>query len=349
MRTRIRPSYLWTVSDNGVPGSILAVLFGAILGSLVACTSEPVNDQSKPPTNAVRTVAEASEQAFVPFDVRPLLAPARKYFGAALDGAPASLDPVRDFTTKVGKQPNILLYYAAWGDEFDAQAIRNARAIGALPVMEWEPFKPSIADIADGGSDDYIRKFATAVQKLNLPVAISFAHEMNGFWYPWGTEMTSPADFVRAWRHIHDLFLEVGASNVIWVWSPNVINPLPSVPLKPLYPGDSYVDWIGVIGYYTDSGASTFSTLFGPTTATVREFTTKPILILETAAEDSERKRKDIADLFSGVAASPDVIGFIWFNYVKRADWRIDSDPSALAQFKKYAKNDLFGFDLNDL
>ena len=111
MRTRIRLSYPWTVSDNGVPAPILAVLLGGLFCSLVACTPEPVNDQSKSPTNAVRSVAEASEQAFVPFDVRPLLAPARKYFGAALDGAPASLDPVKDFATKVGKQPNILLYY----------------------------------------------------------------------------------------------------------------------------------------------------------------------------------------------------------------------------------------------
>jgi mannan endo-1,4-beta-mannosidase len=349
VRTRTRLSSLWTASDTGVPVPIVAVLLVGLFGSLVGCTSESVNDQSKAPTNSGGLVAEPSEEAFVPFDVRPLLAPARKYFGAALDGAPASLGPVEEFATKVGKQPNMLLYYAAWGDQFDAQAVRNARAIGALPVMEWEPFKPSIADIADGISDDYIRKFATAVRALNLPVAISFAHEMNGFWYAWGTEKTSPADFVRAWRRVHDIFLDVGATNVIWVWSPNVVNPVPTVPLTPLYPGDSYVDWIGVVGYYTDSGASTFSTLFGPTTATVREFTGKPILILETGAEDSRRKSQDVADLFSGVAASSDVIGFIWFNYVKRADWRIDSDSSALAQFRKYAQNDFFGFDLNHL
>jgi hypothetical protein len=122
---------------------------------------------------------------------------------------------------------------------------------------------------------------------------------------------------------------------------------MPRVPLKPLYPGNSYVDWIGLVGYYEGGGASTFSTLFGPTKTTIRKFTGKPILILETGAEDGWRKRKDIADLFRGVAASRDVIGFNWFNYDKRADWRIDSDPSILAQFRKYAKNDRFGFDLN--
>ena len=340
-----------TVSHTGVPVRIVAAMLVCLFGSLVGCTSESVNDQSQAPTSAASSIAEPSEEpseeAFVPFDVRPLLKPARKYFGAALDGAPTSLGAVKDFTTKVGKQPNMLLYYTAWGDQFDAKAVKNAHAIGALPVMAWEPFEPSVVDIADGASDDYIRKFAAAVQALNLPVAISWAHEMNGFWYPWGTKKTSPTDLVRAWRHIHNTFLDVGASNVIWVWSPNVINSMRQVPLKPLYPGDSYVDWIGVVGYYEDGGARTFSTLFGPTKAAVRRFTTKPILIFETGAEDSWRKRKDIADLFRGVAASHDVIGFNWFNYAKRADWRIDSDPSALAQFKKYAKDDRYGFDLN--
>jgi mannan endo-1,4-beta-mannosidase len=340
-----------TVSHTGALPRIVAALLVCLFGSMVGCTSERVNNRPTAPANTAGSAAEPSETPsetpFVPFDVRPFLTPTRKYFGAALDGAPASLHPVKDFTAKVGKRPNMLLYYTAWGDEFDPKAVKNARAMGALPVMEWEPFELSIADIADGVSDDYIREFATEVQTLNLPMAISLAHEMNGYWYPWGTRKTSPADFVRAWRHVHNIFLDVGATNVIWIWSPNVINPMPRVLLKPFYPGNSYVDWIGVVGYYEVGGPSTFATIFGPTKTTIRKFTRKPILIFETGAEDSRRKPKDIADLFRGVARSPDVIGFNWFNYDKRADWRIESDPSALAQFRKYAKNDRFGFDLN--
>jgi hypothetical protein len=215
--------------------------------------------------------------------------------------------------------------------------------------MVWEPFDPSIATIAGGGDDAYIRRFATQVQTLNLPVAISFGHEMNGFWYPWGTRSTTPREFVLAWRRVHDIFDDVGATNVIWVWSPNVVNPLPDVPLRPLYPGDSYVDWIGVVGYYTDSGASTFPGLFGPTRAVLRKFTRKPILIAETAAEPGPRKHYDVADLFLGVAKSRDVIGFIWFDIQKRADWRIGSDASALAEFRSRAADDVFGFDIRHL
>jgi hypothetical protein len=121
------------------------------------------------------------------------------------------------------------------------------------------------------------------------------------------------------------------------------------VPLQPLYPGDAYVDWIGVVGYYTDSGASTFGTLFGPTTAAVRRFTRKPILIAETAAQAGPRKPRDVADLFAGVAASPDVVGFVWFDIVKRADWRVASDPAALAAFRRAAASSLFGFDVKRL
>jgi mannan endo-1,4-beta-mannosidase len=278
--------------------------------------------------------------------VRPMLEPSRKYLGVAINGAPEDLAPVNDFAAKIGKSPNILEYYAAWGDQYETEWNRNAWRSGALPMMAWEPFKPSVADIANGASDHYIREFAEKVRKLNLPVAISFGHEMNGFWYPWGTEKTKASDFVRAWRHVHDVFLDVGAANVIWVWSPNVINPVPNVPLEPFYPGHSYVDWIGLVGYYSRTGAHTFETLFGPTMKRVREFSQKPFLIAETAAQPGPGRSRRVADLFEGVAAADDVIGFVWFEHDKQdADWRVSADSAALGQFKRHAANRLFGFD----
>jgi mannan endo-1,4-beta-mannosidase len=346
VRTASRPGTVLAPRAKRTSRPIVGLLLAGLLGLLLGCSSPPTEQRSRAATDVPGPGEGPSEEALVPFDVRPLLKPPRKYLGAALDGAPESLAPVRDFAGKIGKQPNLLEYYVAWGSPFDPQRVRNARAAGALPLMVWEPFEPSIAEIADGATDAYTREFASAVRTLNLPVAISFGHEMNGNWYPWGTTATDPVDYVRAWRRIHDIFLDVGAANVIWVWSPNNINPVPQVPLQPLYPGDSYIDWIGVVGYYTDSGASTFPTLFGPTMAVVRNFTHKPILIVETASQPGPRKRKDVADLFTGVAASPDVIGFIWFDYVKRADWRIGSDPAALAEFKRRTANDLFGFDV---
>jgi hypothetical protein len=278
--------------------------------------------------------------------VRPLLKPeGKKYFGAALDGAPKSMDPVKEYTQQVGKQPNMVEYYAAWGDQFDPQRVRNAWDAGAMSLQAWEPFTPSLKEIAGGASDAYIKKFAMQVRDLNLPLAISFGHEMNGDWFAWGTK-NPHEDFVKAWQHIHDVFQEVGALNVIWVWSPNVVNPAPDIDLKPLYPGDQYVDWIGLVGYYTSNGSSSFKKLFEPTINAVRTFTAKPVIISETGAEQGKRKSADIKDFFTSIAASPDVIGFVWFNYKKRADWRVDSDQASLAEFKRQAAGPSFGFDV---
>ncbi|MCT9933786.1 glycosyl hydrolase [Planotetraspora sp. A-T 1434] len=293
-----------------------------------------------------RSTGAAPDETFIPYDVRPLIKPSRKYLGVAIDGAPKSMAPIEAFAANVGKRPNLIEFYAAWGDQYETTRVRNAWDSGALPLIAWEPFKPSLAAIARGDSDAYIRKFADDVRNLNLPVGISFGHEMNTFWYPWGTSDNEPTDFVGAWRRVHDLFAESGATNVIWVWSPNVINPVPTVALRPYYPGDSYIDWVGVIGYYTRTGAHTFAALYGPTVRQVRKFSRKPFLIQETGSEPGPRKRRDVADLLAGVAGSRSFLGFVWFNFKKRADWRIETDPEAVALFRRGAADQRLGFDV---
>ncbi|OAH16298.1 glycoside hydrolase family 26 protein [Streptomyces jeddahensis] len=292
--------------------------------------------------------SEASKHAeeALPYDVKPLLHPAKDYFGVAVDGAPTSMKPVERFAKTVGKKPNVVGSYSSWGDAFNTEGARNVFDYGGLPYVSWEPFKPGLEKIADGSQDAYIKKFAASVREVDVPVAISFGHEMNGQWYPWGTKKETPEAFVKAWRHIHDVFQDAGALNVIWVWSPNIINPVPAVKLKPYWPGDAYVDWVGIVGYWTLTGAKTFDTLYGPTRRQVREFTDKPFLITETSSEPGERRRADVRQLIGGVKADKDVIGFVWFNIRKRADWRIQSSPLALAEFRRLIADDDFGFEV---
>ncbi|MGI5163559.1 glycoside hydrolase family 26 protein [Spirillospora sp. CA-253888] len=328
---------------GGRPGRTAALLLALLL--LAACgggSDRPKGDGRGP---GPASDAPARED-FVPYDVRPLLKPSRKYLGTSIDGVPRSMAPVRSFAARIGKRPNLIEFYSAWGDRYERDHVRAVWDSGALPLIAWEPFETPIADIAAGRSDAYIRAYAEQVRALNLPVAISFGHEMNGHWYPWGSLRTEPADFVRAWRRIHDLFQQEGATTVIWVWSPNVINPMPHVALKPFYPGDAHVDWIGLIGYYTRTGEHTFRTLYGPTVKQVRRFTRKPFLIQETGSQPGPRKRRDVADLLAGVAAARSFIGVVWFNHRKRADWRIESDPAAQAEFRRRAAHPVFGFDV---
>lgn len=285
----------------------------------------------------------------VPYDVRPLLNPPKDYLGVAYEGAGRKMKPLDTFTKAVGKAPNLVPVYADFDYDYPADKTRNLWDAGALPLIVWEPYKTSLKDIAAGERDGHITEFAVSVRDRGVPVAISFAHEMNGHWYPWGTKKNGPADYLAAYRRVHDLFTDVGATNVIWIWSPNVlINN--SMKLDPYWPGDHYADWVGPIGYFEWSNDSrSFAELFGPPIKAMRRFTDKPVLLPETGAPPGATKPGHITDLYRTVAARKDIIGVVWFNIKKERDWRITSDPASLDAFRKAVSGDRFGFDPRSL
>jgi mannan endo-1,4-beta-mannosidase len=287
-----------------------------------AVSAAPVLGQS--------AAASAPAQKMVPLS--SLLNPAGKFFGVEVNGAPDSLNPVFNVAASIGRNPNLVGQYVSWKVPFDSAAAARAVSYGALYYAVWEPFNTSVASIADGASDAYITQFAKAVRAFGDPIALSFGHEMNGNWYPWGTTGTTPAEFVAAWQHIHDLFAQAGADNVIWVWNPNIINPMPNVPLEPFWPGANYVDWVGVTGYFATTGPHTFDGVYGATMAEIREFTTKPFLIAETSVENGDSETASVDSLMSGVEQSTDVLGLVWFDYDKNGvDWTLETRPTVRA------------------
>jgi beta-mannanase len=98
--------------------------------------------------------------------------------------------------------------------------------------------------IARGDYDFYIVPWAKAAAAYKRPLFIRFAHEMNDpYRYPWGPQNGNrPDDFVAAWKHVHFIFEKMGATNVLWVWSPHISMPW----FEYYYPGPEYVDWVGV-------------------------------------------------------------------------------------------------------
>jgi Glycosyl hydrolase family 26/Carbohydrate binding domain len=103
----------------------------------------------------------------------------------------------------------------------------------------------SWASVAAGTYDaSVIDPEAARIKAFGKPIFIGFDHEMDG---AVGTDGTT-ADFVAAYRHVHDRFAALGVTNVIWVWTIEGQSGHNSV-YKALYPGDAYVDWIGYDPY----------------------------------------------------------------------------------------------------
>ena len=147
-------------------------------------------------------------------------------------------------------------------------------------MLQWDPTGVSVATIAAGRYDGYLRLFAASVRDFGHPVVIGFGHEMNASWYSWGYTQTRRAVFVAAWRHIVTLFRQQGADNVTWLWTVQA-DEKGTGPVR-WWPGASYVTWVGIDGYYYRPTDSFFS-VFGATVAQVRLFTGKPILLSEAA------------------------------------------------------------------
>jgi hypothetical protein len=179
-----------------------------------------------------------------------------------------------------------------------------------------------LKEIARGVYDAYYQEFADTVKDFRDPVFISIDHEMNGNWFPYsqdypGSDVTA-ADYIAAWKHIVDIFRARGATNVAWVWSPNVPD-VGSTPATKYYPGDDYVDWIGV-SFYSGNNANALDaiyTIYAPR---------KPFFITEWAtAQEQSRYYADypgdaqwVEQFFHSLNTKyPRVKAISWFQYDK--------------------------------
>lgn len=311
-----------------------------------------------------------------------LVNPASSYFGLYTEQAPFNWATYDDASTQLGSTPNVVGYFGGWDEDFRANAVTRSWARGTLPILTWESRPigsandqvvesdytlPAIIGDPDtgiaGSYDDYLHQYAKDIVATGLPLGIRLDHEMNGVWYPWaetdgqGNSINSNrvGDYVSMWQHVHDIFAAEGANDlVVWIWAPNIINNLPATHqpaefLDGLYPGDDYVDWVGLSGYlrppYKAENDATFEYTFDASLDELRRITDKPIFLAEIAAsETGGYKAAWVTSLFESLAKpeNDDIIGISWFNmavttYVEgeRAtnDWRIDSRRDSLAAF----------------
>ncbi len=139
-----------------------------------------------------------------------------------------------------GKQHASLLYYNNFGETpFATKQAENMKAIGGSLQIHMQPF--DLDKVVDGA---YIRQFAKDAKASGIPIFLRFGGEMNGDWTPWGMQ---PKKYIEKFRLVHDIMAQ-DAPNVAMVWAPN-FHPWDN--MAEYYPGDAYVDWVGVSCYTT--------------------------------------------------------------------------------------------------
>jgi hypothetical protein len=265
------------------------------------------------------------------------------YLGVYETGSPPSYGPIAQFATVAGMEPNLVGYYSGWADPFNVAFARSIYKHHVAPFVQIDPTDASVAAIAAGTYDSYLRAYAASVRDFGHAVVIGFGHEMNAPTYSWGYGKVPALTFVRAWRHIVTLFRAQGADNVTWLWTLQADAP-GTGPIESWWPGAAYVNWVGIDGYYyrpTDN----FIRVFGETIDQVRAFTNAPVLLAETAVGPQAGQLTGIQNLFHGLAAY-NTLGLVWFDKdqddgIYHQDWRIEDNAQAGFSFRLGVREEL--------
>jgi hypothetical protein len=260
-----------------------------------------------------------------------------------------TLPELYTFEHRIGAQADIVATAVHWGNEraFPEAYANLVTGRGDTFFIFWYPMDYTknaegqssfhFSEITNGAWDAYIEEFAAAAARTDGTIIIAPFEEVNGNWVYWnGVEGTygTQKEYKEAFQYLREKFR--GVPNVSFAW---VINQV-SVPntsenaISTYYPGDAYVDLIGINAFNFGTPWLSFDTLVTSAIAQTLPYR-KPIYITSTASTEDARKARWIQEMFASSYFKNDLLkGFVWFNETKERDWAVWSDTEAETAFR---------------
>lgn len=273
--------------------------------------------------------------------------------GAFLGDNPSKED-IQRFQEEYGKKPALVLLFLDWEAPFPEKTLRTILDEGGIPVLTWEPWKAQTkegipyTEILEGKWDSSIKKFAETLGSFEKTLYLRFAHEMNGDWYPWSSALIGADNYKAMYRYVKDLFVSLGIRNVQWIFSINWENKPATNDYHASYPGDSYVDYLGIDGYnwgsiHSWSRWTSFHSLFFPLYKQLTDDYDKEIFITEfsTTGKGGDKAQWIEKALFD-MKQMTKVKGFLLFNVEKEADWSFPPHEESGKRLKQSLQDPIF-------
>jgi hypothetical protein len=241
---------------------------------------------------------------------------------------------------------------------------------GSNPPEQY-PGPYALQNIIDGKFDVQLKAWADAARNTNIPLLTEFGTEANatepwtGVWNGAGettgygdpTLPDGPERFRDAYRHIVSLFRAEGATNVTWFF--HVVQQFEPTSwwntFANLYPGDDYVDWLGLSTYglpnLPDGSYQSFEqalqTFHDPsypgTYADITSLSAKPLALVEVGVTEIPQKPQWMRDMLATLQSDryPRVQAIAWWNSTD-VNTRIESSPAAQQTFHEVAQSASF-------
>ena len=151
-------------------------------------------------------------------------------------------------------------------------------------------------NIVSGMFDAELRAYAQTAKSFGTTLLIEYGVEVNGNWFPWSQE--GPDPYKGAYRHIVNIFREVGATNVRWAFHVDATDNNNGFKW---YPGDDLVDWIGTSCYGAETKKGCIRTLQPIYDSFASISKTKPLGIIEWGIGNAT----DTANTLHALATDP--------------------------------------------
>jgi Glycosyl hydrolase family 26 len=247
--------------------------------------------------------------------IGPLSPPSGAWFGGSVnqdrnDGVNGGMAEINARESFLGRRYDIINRFYAFNTPIPTSLESWDATMGRIPMVTWGAGSDTL-DLANGVNDTWLRQQADRFAAFGTPIFLRFYHEADGAYQSGAVH--SAAAYIQAWRHVHDIFIQEGATNVVWIWCPTSWSFVTGSPWPPnYYPGDAYVDWIATDGYnwFPKPGTKwrTWSQIFQPFYDWAQTMS-KPIMIAE-----------------NGVMEDPAIAG-------RKAAWITDSQQLLKTQY----------------
>ncbi len=277
-------------------------------------------------------------------------------FGAFASGFGGPGLQITQLEKQLGDHLAIASSFRGPGDVFPDATERAEASAGHTLLISWsmgDTASSRFTTFTDGSHDAYLARVAARVAGFGKPVYIRPWAEMNADWTPFQPTADgsapaggTPEEFIAAWRYVVDFFRAHGATNARWVFNPTTDTYAETTDVRTIFPGTPYVDVLGLDGYNWGTGGalqwqsfdSIYRTQYQRLVALdpvapvwVCEFASKEPAEDDGAPVDTSHSKATWYRQLLASTEFPAIRALVFFDTDKERDWRVGSDPAALA------------------
>lgn len=260
--------------------------------------------------------------------------------------APASFSYLKQLEKRFAYEFPVLLHYQHLDSEAPLPVLQQAYKEGRVVELTLQTSSNALSafanqrlpyEILSGTYDAFLQDYARQIKEFGHPVLFRLNNEMNGDWCTYSAYYTSkdPDLFIALWRYIHEIFAQAGADNVIWVWNPND-GSFPDFKWNHAfmyYPGDEYVDVVGLTGYntgtyYQGEKWREFAHIYDPLYRLYSSVFEHPFMITEFGSNSvGGDKAGWIDNMFAAMEKYPRIKAAVWWS---GTDWDAQMRPARI-------------------